>query len=235
MSAETIADLLQQGADDRSAICAPDGAKPLRYRELRELVARTVADLNSFGVGRGDRVAMVLPNGPEAATAFVAIAAGAITAPLSPLLRPEEYQFNLSDLRAKILVVEAGTDSPARAVAQKLGVPVVELHLSREQGAGYFALRPVSPLSGSPSSPGMGQTDDEALVLHTSGSTARPKIVPLSQRNVLASSRHIATTLKLVPEDVCLNIMPLFHIHGLMAAVLSSLRAGAQVCDGSRT
>ena len=230
MSAETIADLLQQGADDRSAICAPDGAKPLRYRELRELVARTVADLNSFGVGRGDRVAMVLPNGPEAATAFVAIAAGAITAPLSPLLRPEEYQFNLSDLRAKILVVEAGTDSPARAVAQKLGVPVVELHLSREQGAGYFALRPVSPLSGSPSSPGMGQTDDEALVLHTSGSTARPKIVPLSQRNVLASSRHIATTLKLVPEDVCLNIMPLFHIHGLMAAVLSSLRAGAQVC-----
>jgi oxalate---CoA ligase len=230
MSAETIADLLQRGADEANAIGAPDGAKPLRYRDLRELATRTVEDLNSFGVGRGDRVAMVLPNGPEAATAFVAIAAGAVTAPLSPLFRAEEYEFNLSDLRAKILVVEAGTDSPARAVAQKLGIPIVELHLSREQGAGSFALRPVGALSGSPSSPGMGQADDEALVLHTSGSTARPKIVPLSQRNILASSRHIASTLQLVPEDVCLNIMPLFHIHGLMAAVLSSLRAGAQVC-----
>src|SRR2546421_656066 len=83
---------------------------------------------------------------------------------------------------------------------------------------------------GPASLPGMGQADDEALVLHTSGSTARPKIVPLTQRNVLASSRHISSTLQLVPGDVCLNIMPLFHIHGLMAAVLSSLRAGAQVC-----
>jgi oxalate---CoA ligase len=230
MSAETIADLLQRGADEATAVGAPDGARPLGYRDLRGLVTRTVSDLNSFGVGRGDRVAMVLPNGPEAATAFVAIAAGATTAPLSPLLRPEEYEFNLRDLRAKILVVEAGTDSPARAVAQKLGIPIVELHLAREQGAGSFTLRPVAPLAGSPSSPGMGEADDEALVLHTSGSTARPKIVPLLQRNIVASSRNIATTLQLVPGDVCLNIMPLFHIHGLMAAVLSSLRAGAQVC-----
>ena len=106
----------------------------------------------------------------------------------------------------------------------------MELHPQRERGAGSFALRPVAPPGGPASRPGMGQADDEALVLHTSGSTARPKIVPLLQRNVVASSRHIATTLQLVPGDVCLNIMPLFHIHGLMAAVLSSLRAGAQVC-----
>jgi acyl-CoA synthetase (AMP-forming)/AMP-acid ligase II len=229
MSAETIADLLQRGADEANAVGAPDGAKPLRYRDLRELATRTVEVLNSFGVGRGDRVAMVLPNGPEAATAFVAIASGAVTAPLSPMFRPEEFEFNLSDLRAKILVVETGTDSPARGVAQKLGIPIVELHLSRDQGAGSFTLRPAAPLSGSPSLPGMGQAEDEALVLHTSGSTARPKIVPLSQRNIVASAKHIASTLQLVPEDVCLNIMPLFHIHGLMAAVLASFRAGAQV------
>ena len=230
MNAETIADLLQGGADEGSAIGAPDGARPLSYRDLRELATRTVDALNSFGVGRGDRVAMVLPNGPEAATAFVAIAAGAVTAPLSPLYRAEEYEFNLTDLRAKVLVVEAGTDSPARAVAQKLGIPIVELHLRREEGAGTFSLRPIGDLRGTAASPGMGTADDEALVLHTSGSTARPKIVPLLQRNVVASSRHIADTLQLVPGDVCLNIMPLFHIHGLMAAVLSSLRAGAQVC-----
>src|SRR5256885_4735547 len=177
MSAETISDVLQKGEPDATAICAPDGANPLRYRELRDLVDRTVKDLNSFGVGRGDRVAMVLPNGPEAATAFVAIAAGATTTPLSPMYRAEEYEFYLSDLRAKILVVEAGTDSPARAVAQKLGVPLVRLHLSREHGAGYFPLRPASPLTGSASSPGMGQTDDEALVPHSSVTTAAPEIL----------------------------------------------------------
>src|SRR4051812_45053836 len=140
-STETVADVLQKGADEAVAVCAPDGAKGLRYRDLRALVERTVSDLNSFGVGRGDRVAMVLPNGPEAATAFVAIAAGATTAPLSPMYRAEEYEFNLSDLHAKVLVVEAGTDSPARAVAQKLGIPIVELHHQRDQGAGSFSLR----------------------------------------------------------------------------------------------
>ncbi|HZX65988.1 MAG TPA: acyl--CoA ligase [Myxococcales bacterium] len=227
---ETIADLVQVGKDEAVAICAPDGFKPLRYRDLRALVERTVKELNSFGVGRGDRVAMVLPNGPEAATAFVAIAAGATTAPLSPMYRAEEYEFYLKDLRAKVLVVEAGTDSPSRAVAQKLGVPVVDLQLQRDQGAGSFSLKPPGDLRGAASSPGTASAEDEALVLHTSGSTARPKIVPLLQRNVVASSRNISTVLQLVPDDVCLNIMPLFHIHGLMAAVLSSLRVGAQVC-----
>ena len=68
-----------------------------------------------------------------------------------------------------------------------------------------------------------------ALVLHTSGTTSRPKIVPLLQRNLAASARHIRTTLALTPEDRCLNIMPLFHIHGLIAAVLTSLSAGASI------
>jgi len=205
MSTETISEVLQRGADDAVAICAPDGIKGLRYRDLRALVERTVAELNSFGIGRGDRVAMVLPNGPEAATAFVAIAAGAITAPLSPMYRPEEYEFYLTDLRAKVLVVEAGTDSPARPVAQKLGIPIVELQLQRDEGAGSFALRPTVELRATAASPGMGAADDEALVLHTSGSTARPKIVPLLQRNIVASSKNISTTLQLSPDDVCLN------------------------------
>ncbi len=67
-------------------------------------------------------------------------------------------------------------------------------------------------------------------MLHTSGTTARPKIVPLTNANVAASARHIAQSLALSPVDTCLNIMPLFHIHGLIAAVTASLAAGAAVC-----
>jgi acyl-CoA synthetase (AMP-forming)/AMP-acid ligase II len=75
----------------------------------------------------------------------------------------------------------------------------------------------------------MGDDDDPALLLHTSGTTSRPKLVPLLQRNLLASAESIGRTLALTRDDVCLNIMPLFHIHGLMAATLASLAAGASV------
>ena len=226
---DTIWELLQRGADDAVAIGAPEAVPPLRYRELRALAQKTVADLNSLGIGRGNRVVLVLPNGPEAAAAFVAVGAGATTAPLSRGLTPDEFEFNMTDLRAKALVVEAGVDSPARAVATKLRIPIVELVPHRDQGAGAFSLRPLHKNGSGPFEGGFAQADDVALVLHTSGSTSRPKIVPLLQRNVTASARNIAKALQLSPEDACLNIMPLFHIHGLMAAVLSSLGVGAQV------
>ena len=226
---ETIVDLLQGGADQATAIASVEGAPPLRYRDLRALARKTIRDLNSLGIGRGHRVAIVLPNGPEAAAAFVCIAAGATAAPLSPGLSAEEFELNLSDLRAKALVVAAGADSGARSVAAKLHVPVLELVPEPAQGAGSFSLRPLARNGAGPFAEGPAERDDVALVLHTSGSTARPKIVPLLQRNVCASAQHIVTALQLGESDVGLNIMPLFHIHGLIAGVLSSLAAGAQV------
>lgn len=125
-------------------------------------------------------------------------------------------------------MVEAGAETPACGVARKLGVPVVELHRERSLGAGAFALRAADPMSGSPARGGLAGLDDTALVLHASGTTSRPKIVPLSHRNLLASARHVAAALALGPDDTCLNVMPLFHIHGLVAATLASLAAGGQ-------
>jgi acyl-CoA synthetase (AMP-forming)/AMP-acid ligase II len=228
--AATIAELLETGAADDIAISAPEQVAPLRYRDLRSLATRTVETLNALGIGRNDRVAIVLPNGPEMATAFVCIAAGATTAPLNPSYRAEEFAFYLSDLRARALVVEAGSDSPARDVARRLGVPIIELTPERARGAGTFTLERTEPVSGGVARGGFGTGEDTALVLHTSGTTSRPKLVPLLQRNVLASARHIGATLSLTSADVCLSIMPLFHIHGLIAATLSSLGAGGQVC-----
>jgi oxalate---CoA ligase len=228
--ATSIAKLLERGAPDASAIGAPDGVKPLRYGALAALARRTVEAFNQLGIGREDRVAIVLPNGPEAATAFVCIAAGATTAPLNPGYRAEEFEFYLGDLRAKAVVVAAGMETPVRAVARRLSIPLIELEPHREQGAGDFTLRALDPMEGPAARGGFGGAGDTALVLHTSGTTARPKIVPLLQRNVLASARHIVEALSLTPDDVCLNVMPLFHIHGLMAGTLASLAAGAQVC-----
>ncbi len=223
--ATTIAELLRQGEAGRPAIRALD-CPALDYAGLLALAERTVGKLNSIGIGRGDRVAIVLPNGPEMATSFVAIACGATTAPLNPAYKEEEFEFYLTDLRAKALVVMRGAEeAPARSVATRLGVPVLELVPG--EAAGDFTLEGGSP--GSAAQSGPATVDDVALVLHTSGTTARPKIVPLTHANVCASARNIARTLALAPQDACLNVMPLFHIHGLMAATLASLAGGGSV------
>ncbi|MGC8524979.1 MAG: acyl--CoA ligase [Acidibrevibacterium sp.] len=226
--AETILDLLARGTIGAPAIAAP-GRDALSYGGLRALARATIADLNRMGIGRNDRVAIVLPNGPEMAAAFVAIAAGATTAPLNPAYKPDEFDFYLSDLNAKALVIGEGMESPARAVAKARGIPVIELRSELAGPAGGFTLVPEAPLAGVPAASGPAAGGDIALVLHTSGTTSRPKIVPLSGINITASAYHIGATLQLAPDDVCLNIMPLFHIHGLIAATLSSLAAGASV------
>jgi acyl-CoA synthetase (AMP-forming)/AMP-acid ligase II len=227
--ADTITGLLARGAAEAPAIGAP-GRAWMTHGELRDLAARTVGELNALGIGRQDRVAMVLPNGPEMAAGFVAIAAGACTAPLNPAYKREEFDFYLGDLGARALVILRGMESPARAAAAARAIPILELDPEAAGPAGGFTLVAPDGFAGGPcASPGPTQADDLALVLHTSGTTARPKIVPLRQVNVTASAYHIAETLALAPGDVCLNIMPLFHIHGLIAATLSSLAAGAAV------
>lgn len=220
----TIKQLLATGRDDAIAIAAP-GQAPLTYKELRKHVDRTIRALNRRGIGRNDRVAIVLPNGPTMASAFVSIAAGATTAPLNPAYKEEEFRFYLSDLGARALAVKKGSASPARVVAAELGIPVLEI--AALENAGSFEIASSDGIEPGPSV--YSEADDVALVLHTSGTTARPKIVLLSQRNICASAENIQKTLALTSEDKCMNVMPLFHIHGLIATILATMRAGASV------
>lgn len=225
----TVFDLLRIGDDDSNAIRGVD-RESLTYAALRKQLSATVESLNGLGLGRNDRVAIVLPNGPEMATAFVCIAACATTAPLNPAYKAEEFDFYLTDLGAKALLVEHGSESPAVAVARKRGIPIVEMIVDPHSPAGTFGLRPAGNAEvATAGSTGTAEAGDTALVLHTSGTTSRPKIVPLSHRNVCASAANIRRTLDLGSSDVCLNVMPLFHIHGLVAAILATLRAGATV------
>ena len=227
--ANTIAELLKRGHDSATAFAAP-GRKSLSYAALRNHVKHTVGALNALGIGRNDPVAIVLPNGPEMASAFVAVAAGATTAPLNPAYRHDEFEFYLNDLKARLLIVLEGMDTPALDVARQLGINVARLRFDPEDPAGLFELHCDTKgqlnknIAGGPAQP-----DDIALILHTSGTTSRPKLVPLTQLNVCASAANISDSLALEMGDSCLNIMPLFHIHGLIAAVLSSLRVGASI------
>ncbi len=202
------------------------GKEPCTYGQLSDHVVNTVRQLRAAGASPRDRVAVVLADGPEMAACFLAVASGAACAPLNPRYRESEFRFYLEDLHPKVLIVGAEGDSPAINVARELGITVLRLHSSAGGCAGMFTLEtaaaPEAPVEWPSAS-------DVALVLHTSGTTSRPKMVPLTGGNLHASARNIASTLRLTPEDRCLNIMPLFHIHGLVGALLSSIYAGAEV------
>jgi acyl-CoA synthetase (AMP-forming)/AMP-acid ligase II len=221
----TLVELLSAGADAAPVFGAPATAD-LSYGQLRQLIINTVTQLNGWGIGRNDRVAIVLKNGPEMAASFLAVACGTTSAPLNPAYRADEFEFYLSDLKAKALIVEKGSDTPAIEVAKKLGVTLLELVPTPAQGAGSFTLENQSAKKMRLQQGGWAQPGDVALILHTSGTTSRPKIVPLSHRNVAVSAGNIAQTLAFTRQDRGLNIMPLFHIHGLIAATLAPLSAG---------
>jgi acyl-CoA synthetase (AMP-forming)/AMP-acid ligase II/acetyltransferase-like isoleucine patch superfamily enzyme/acyl carrier protein len=211
---ETIYEMVRARAqeDPEAVFLSSHGRKGLTNRDLFDQVGTVVHGLRALGVTPNARIALVLPNGPEMAAAFISIAAGAACAPLNPSYRASEFEFYLSDLNAKSLVVWSECDSPAREIARKLNIPIFDLKPTLSAGAGSFELIGVNGVTSS--STVFSQSKDIALVLHTSGTTSRPKIVPLSHRNLCASAR---------------NIMPLFHIHGLIGAVLSSLKAGGGV------
>ena len=222
--------LLKNASSASVAIDAP-GQDSLSYGALLNLVENTVLTLNRNGIHRNDRVAIVLPNGAEMAACFIAVSCGATAAPLNPAYQKPEFDFYLSDLNAGALIVEENSLSPSLESARELNIPVLILKKGTSLTAGEFELQPVDHLHQDETviTPDFAGTDDIALVLHTSGTTSRPKIVPLTQGNICASAENIRTTLALIAGDRCLNVMPLFHIHGLIAAILASISAGASI------
>ena len=203
------------------------GGAPITYRQLHQQVVEIGRSLRSVGIGSNDRVAIVHPNGPGMAVAFLGVASAATCAPLNPTYAAAEFEFYLEDLDARAVIVPSNWDSPVLDVARKRGIRVIELADRLADGERGFALDVGS--GGTPSSEGASSPDAIALILHTSGTTARPKMIRLSQANLCTSAFNIRSTLQLSEADRCMNVMPLFHIHGLIGALLSSLSAGASV------
>ena len=221
----TVSGLIAAHDDQALAFGAPS-SEWMTYGDLRALAGEVRDSLHGFGIGRGDRVAIVLQNGPEMAAAFISVAQVAVTAPLNPAYREDEYAFYMDDLKAKALIVMADDDGPAVKAAEKSGINIIRLTPQGDGPAGRFTLSSDATGTADNTAP---SSEDVALILHTSGTTSRPKIVPLLQSNVAASAEHIRASLELGAGDRCMNVMPLFHIHGLLAAVSASLAAGASV------
>jgi acyl-CoA synthetase (AMP-forming)/AMP-acid ligase II len=229
-SINTVYGLLRGSArqwGDRPAIVA-GGRRAMTYGELAEHVEAVRGEMAGRGLGAGSRVAIVLSNGPEAGVAFLAAAASGVAAPLNPAYRESELEFYLSDLRADAVIVEDGAQGAAGEVARRLGIRVLRIRI--DGGAPAGTLRFVDGEGDGKAVAGdWPGAEGTALLLHTSGTTSRPKLVALTQGNLVRSAENIRGWLGLLPADRCLNIMPLFHIHGLIGAMLSSLAGGGSV------
>ncbi len=196
------------------------------FSQVLALVESGIAYLSAAGVENRDRIAVVLPNGPAAAISFLAVSSSAAAAPLNPQLKKAEFEFYLADLQARAMIVAADDVTEAPAAARNLNIPVIRLPWREGDSVGAVSLFDRDAVFRSDSVAG---EHDVALILHTSGTTARPKMVPLSHTNLCRSAFNVASTLSLDRRDSCLNVMPLFHIHGIVAALLASLHAGAQI------
>lgn len=224
-----VAHLLEHQAKripDAPAILAP-GRAPLTYGRLYQQIDKMGRTLRAMGIGHRDRISVALPNGPEMAVAVFAVAAIAACAPLNPAYGSEELDRYLADLRPRALITLAGIDSPARRAALSHRIRIIELSTPFDAEAGLFAL--AGDLGSVPCGEPVSSAGDVALLLPTSGTTSRPKIVPLTHANICASAYASGAALALRETDRCLNIVPLFHSYGLNATVLASLAAGASV------
>jgi acyl-CoA synthetase (AMP-forming)/AMP-acid ligase II len=213
-------------SDNHPALVVPESGASLSYAALQRALDQAAGRLSSLGVREGDRVALVAANGPALVIAFLAIAArGAAAAPLNPALGVPEMIAELDDLAVSRLLHDGSAAAASAAAAATvpahiIGMADAALHIDGQPGD------PQAPDASQDASQGAGAL---ALLLHTSGTTSKPKTVPIRQRNLVASTGAVAGTYNLTGEDVTICVMPLFHVHGLVATVLATLSTGGTV------
>jgi len=218
----TLLELIQQAPAERTAILLPEAGIRVSYQQLRDQVQEMADALASIGIKKGDRVATSLPNGLPAIVSFIAGSVAGTAAPLNPGYREDEVNFYLDDISAKVLLVPPDGAADARKAAEARGVPVYSLEMDDK---GYVRIAGAQKTKTAPAP----APSDFALILHTSGSTGRPKRVPITHANMTASTSNIVAHYTLSPDDVSLCVMPLFHVHGLVASTLSTLQSGGTV------
>lgn len=221
LTAPTLLDLLHSIPADQIAVIDPERNIRVSYEALRTQVRALAEALAAVGIRRGDRVGIALPNGIPMIVAFLAASMAGTAAPLNPGYKEDEFRFFLEDTNARVLLLPLdGADEARRAAADRVLMHSVEMDSAGTVTlAGVTERRPYQTPS----------PDDVALILHTSGSTGRPKRVPLSHSNLAISAGNVARSYALTAEDVSLCVMPLFHVHGLVASTLATLSTGGTV------
>ena len=216
--------------DDNHVYIASENGSIFTFADLKKQIDWTRDFFIKNHIQKTDTIAIVIENGPVMASSFLATASNCCAAPLNPSYTSFEFDYYLEDLKPKALIVTENSNSPAIKVAKKRGIRIINLLAENKNSSGKFSLT----FNGENLSYGLNQNnnivpDDIALILHTSGTTSKPKMVPLTHLNICTSAKNIIQTLNLNRSDRCINMMPLFHIHGIVCLLLSSLLSGGSI------
>lgn len=206
-----------------TAILAP-GRHPLSFGELLDQIHEVMGTLNGWGLGRGDRIALLAERGPEAAVATLAVSSCAVGAPLDMAGTAPELEQSLAQIRAKALLVPGRATAAVHDLCGRSRILLLEYATDASMPAGRFRLRggrPGAVVQGGPAT-----AADLAYVVRTSGTTGRAKIAPTSHSNIVARTEKGRRLFGLTPGDRCLNVMPLCYQHGLNGGLLVPLAAG---------
>ncbi|HXI25442.1 MAG TPA: acyl--CoA ligase [Pyrinomonadaceae bacterium] len=217
-----IRSLLENGDPNHAAIYSSSGS--ISYDEFAEQVDELANQLTDFGLRKGDRIAMAQPNGLEVIASFLAASTVGTAAPLNPSYTQDEFKFYLQDTDARALIVPADSAEAARDAANECNVLIIDALIDNKGRVRFSAGQKLNTARRQEEHP-----ENIALILHTSGTTSRPKRVPLAHANLLTSARNVAHTYELNREDVSLCVMPLFHVHGLVASTLATFATGGTV------
>ncbi|MBM3819877.1 MAG: AMP-binding protein [Acidimicrobiia bacterium] len=219
----TLLDVFAQHPAGSTALIVPERDLRVSYGALTNQVEACAGALAAAGVTRGDRVGIALPNGLPTIVSFLAASMAGTAAPLNPAYKEEEFRFYLEDTSARFIIVPPEGMDEARRAAAGSGVKILTADIN---DAGDVEIGGGPATSGPYERP---KPEDIALILHTSGSTGRPKRVPLTHAQLSIASVNVANTYSLTRDDVSLCVMPLFHVHGLVASTLGTLATGGTV------
>ncbi|KAI5364038.1 Putative AMP-dependent synthetase/ligase, Condensation domain, phosphopantetheine binding ACP [Septoria linicola] len=229
----TLNGIFRNDSQSPALIVPGDESLVFSYRDLNRIVGEVQESLSKLGIKRGSAVSIALPNCMELIVVFLAATwQGAIAAPLNPSYKQDKFEFYIDDLGSAVLVLPHGSyadEGPAVQAARKYEAAIAECYWDSASKKAVFEVKEQGKMAGQDSKQSemlSAKEDDVALVLHTSGTTGRPKAVPLTHSNLLASIRNICHTYSLGPGDRTMLIMPLFHVHGLLASFLSPLYSG---------
>ena len=218
----TLPQLCEAGSPDQAAIVVPGGSE-VTYAQFLQQSSELAGRLRSAGVEAGDVVSMVLGNDLSFLHTFFAVSMiGATAAPLNPAYTLDEFRSFMEDAAAQVVVLAPDATAASEA-ATALDIPKLRAE-PREDGETQLS-RDGASLAVS----GTGfhvEPDLPVLFLHTSGTTSRPKGVPLTHANLTLSAHNIVSTYDLAPWDVALCVVPLFHVHGLIGVALSTFASG---------
>ncbi|MRR37498.1 long-chain fatty acid--CoA ligase, partial [bacterium] len=203
--------------------------KEFSFRDIYEQAGRTANYLRSVGIRRGDRIAVVSANHPDTVTEyFAAFMTGAVAVPVNPGEDDRRIQYMLQNSGARLAFVRDMSPERIAAIAGS-GFLTIARTGHQVDDESPHAGREIAKQSATYAPDEAPDSDDDALIVYTSGATGKAKGVVLTQRNLLVEAMSIAAWHQLADDQRMMCVLPLYHVNGIVVTLLTPLLAGAGV------